>query len=145
MRPRQPEVDACLEGDYQPMEKFKPFELLNHPIRSRVTEGDSTFEPTTHAQIIGRLGRIGAFAKWKPAFRNHCCVSEKPAFRNHCCVSEANSLMRKEGKNVICRKESVRKAASCVDKNAHSEGGLEFRQTSLIFLPFYNNREAVTE
>ena len=124
MRPRQPEVDACLEGDYQPMEKFKPFELLNHPIRSRATEGDSTFEPTTNAQIIGRLSRIGAFAKWKPAFRNHCCVSE------------ANSLMRKEGKNVICRKESVRKAASCVDKNAHSEGGLEFRQTSLIFLPF---------
>ena len=40
------------------MEKFKPFELLNWPIWSAVAEGESTFEPTTHAPTSARLGRI---------------------------------------------------------------------------------------
>ena len=39
------------------MEKFKPFGLLNEPIRPRVAEGESTFEPTTHAPT----GRIDTF------------------------------------------------------------------------------------
>ena len=29
IRSRRPEIDGCLERNYQPMEKIKPFELLN--------------------------------------------------------------------------------------------------------------------
>ena len=39
----------------------------------------------------------------------------------------------------------VQHAATCVEENKHSEGGLKFRETTLIYLPSYNNRETVKE
>ena len=43
-----PKVCACVEADDQPMEKFKPFELLNSPIWLKVAEGESTPGHTMH-------------------------------------------------------------------------------------------------
>ena len=69
--PRLPSTQIKFDwsGDYRSMEKFKPSELLNLPIRSGIAVRGSTFEPTMHAQTLADSAESLHSFEWKLAFK----------------------------------------------------------------------------